>query len=752
MDAAQTLKAWAGARIAVLSPTPTHPQDFGNRKRIYRICRRYAEEGARITFIHYPAELEWRKQIPFRGQHAMDAAWDRFYTIAPTREPHEDPAGTYHSIDEWWDKAIGDFLTWLFSVESFDIFIVNYSWLSKALEYAPRSTFRILDTHDKFSGRKEMLESLGLHPEFFYTTEAQERIALARADLVWAIKPEEAEQLQRLTDKPVLAVQHLDPFEPLGRPPADAQGYFRVGVIGARNNVNRMNIGEFLREAEPIFRNAFAPVKIVIAGSVCELLEDAASPFVELAGLVDDVEDFYRSVDCVAVPMRRSTGLKIKTGEALSFGLPVLSLAHAFEGYEPANKFHTLADFKEMAEAIVELSFAPRAQMETLALASAQAHKKTAAVIARSFRRSDAMALEQRGLVVIAVDSRSLADGNIFELVLRSALGTMRETASVAVLVVRGNARDVIGNPGAVDQLRRVIVAADLPGADELSGDLAAIGVDVFDVAQYLANTQPAIVVADAPHPGLTAGPLPRATILLRPDMIRLSDPGASLKLALGQYGKAAISGTALSKDVAGLCADTGATFIPAPILWSRGPLRIRRAPVNFGRKTVAILGRANTQAMAMTIAMVRAWDLKPYIIAAAPPSVPTDGVPYVPPASFFASLVEGRRTPPDFAVELDADEPGVSFCREMLDRLRVPTITTSAVGVHHTIAVGERPMYADSEHSLWRAMRSFALDPPGQLVAAMRHEWGDQQREQGWQELWRRCGGSQETDEMELA
>ncbi len=410
--------------------------------------------------------------------------------------------------------------------------------------------------------------------------------------------PRRREELQRLTDKPVLAVQHLDPFEPLARPPEDTQGYLRVGVIGARNNVNRMNIGEFLREAEPIFRDAFAPVKIVIAGSVCELLEDAAGPFVELVGLVDDVEDFYRSVDCVAVPMRRSTGLKIKTGEALSFGLPVLSLAHAFEGYEPANTAQALACFMELAVAIVELSFAPRAQLQTRADASAQSHRKTAAVIARSFRRSDVMALEQRGLVVIAVDSRSLADGNIFELVLRSALGVMRETAAVAVLVVRGSARDVIDNPGTVDQLRRVIVAADLPGADDLAGDLAAIGVDVFDVAQYLANAQPAIVVADAPHPGLTAGPLPRATILLRPDMVRLSDPGAPLKLALGQYGKAVISGTALSKEVAGLCGDTGATFIPAPILWSRGPLRIRRAPVNFGRKTVAILGRANGQAM----------------------------------------------------------------------------------------------------------------------------------------------------------
>ncbi len=200
MNSAEPVKVWAGARVAVLSPTPTHPQDFGNRKRVFRICSRYAQEGARITFIHYPAELEWREQIPFRAERAMSQAWPQYFTIPPTRLLHVDPAGNYHSIDEWWDVAIGQFLTWLFSVQSFDIFIVNYSWLSKALEFAPPSTFKILDTHDKFSGRREMLESLGLHPEFFYTTEAQEKIALGRADLVWAIKREEAAQLQELSE------------------------------------------------------------------------------------------------------------------------------------------------------------------------------------------------------------------------------------------------------------------------------------------------------------------------------------------------------------------------------------------------------------------------------------------------------------------------------------------------------------------------------------------------------------------------
>ena len=270
-------------------------------------------------------------------------------------------------------------------MDSFDIFIVNYSWLSKALEYAPRSTFKILDTHDKFSGRKEMLESLGLHPEILLhrprrrsasrsTAPTSSGRSSPRKPRSFSVSPTSRCSRSSISIRSSLWRGRL-------RIP---KAISRVGVIGARNNVNRMNIGEFLREAEPIFRNAFAPVKIVIAGSVCELLEDAASPFVELVGLVDDVEDFYRSVviawRCRCGARRAS---RSRPGEALSFGLPVLSLAHAFEGYEPANKFHALADFKEMAEAIVELSLrAARADGDAGAGVGAGSYRKTAAVIA----------------------------------------------------------------------------------------------------------------------------------------------------------------------------------------------------------------------------------------------------------------------------------------------------------------------------------------------------------------------------------
>ena len=52
----RTLRSWEGERVLVLSPTPTHPQDYGNRKRIFEVCSHLQNEGAEITFVH-PATL-----------------------------------------------------------------------------------------------------------------------------------------------------------------------------------------------------------------------------------------------------------------------------------------------------------------------------------------------------------------------------------------------------------------------------------------------------------------------------------------------------------------------------------------------------------------------------------------------------------------------------------------------------------------------------------------------------------------------
>lgn len=372
---------WAGLRVLVLAPMPTEPLDFGNRKRVYHVCAELKARGAEVHYVHYASESDWRRNPPPATNAAMQQCWDAVYTVPVTRPLHVPPAdgATHHTVDEWWDPAIGDMLHWLFSIQSFDVLLVNYTWLSKALEFAPRGTLKVLDTHDRFAGRRELLEANGLAPEFFYTTEEQEKIALDRADVVWAIKEQEAEKFRALTPRLVVTVPYAEPIRPLGRTAAP-NGVLRFGIVGARNNINLTNLRQFIEVARHYVERTLVPLEIHIAGSCCDdLRHDRLPPFIKLIGRLPRMVDFYRVVDVVLAPMTFSTGLKIKVGEALSLGKALIAHQHAFEGYDRAHDFHTLPDFQACMWACKQVVQNPEliAVLERASVASALASTHT---------------------------------------------------------------------------------------------------------------------------------------------------------------------------------------------------------------------------------------------------------------------------------------------------------------------------------------------------------------------------------------
>lgn len=352
--------SWRGLDILVVSPTPTHPLDHGNRKRIYEICRRLQQLGARIHFVHYPGEHDWRNAWPERNEAAMRATWDSYHLVAPSRPLHTGAEGEDHDIDEWADPALTNFIAWACRVRSYDAVLVNYTWMSFCLDAVPHDIFRICDTHDVFGDRRLMLAANGIEREFFHTTPEGEAKGLSRAHLVWAIKDSERVYFEEdLNLRNCLTVLHAEPERGLWTRPPSRDGWLRAGMIGARNNVNRRNFETFLREALPVVEGYMAPVKIVLAGSCCDDFEHWRHPNLEILGRLDDVADFYRNVDVVIAPMQFSTGLKIKVSEALATGAPLIAHTHATEGYPTDEPLHLLDSFKAMAVELAKLAFDP---------------------------------------------------------------------------------------------------------------------------------------------------------------------------------------------------------------------------------------------------------------------------------------------------------------------------------------------------------------------------------------------------------
>jgi hypothetical protein len=721
---------WVGTRILVLSPTPTHPPDRGSRKRVFEICRRLSDEGARLTFVHYAAEPDWQGRLPWHAERAMAAAWSQYYTIAPSRPLHAGPVEQEHAIDEWWDPAIEHFLRWLLSVQSFDAFVVNYSWLGRAFESAPASLFKILDTLDEFSGRREIMATLGSQPEFFCTTEAQEKTALDRADLVWASGEEESAAFRRMTGTPVLTIPQVEVHRAIAPPEPDAGGYLRVGIIAAASNANRANISRFLETAEPVFRESFAPIKLMIAGSVCNVLGRMDHPFVELLGPVENVGDFYRSIDCVAIPVEPSTGLRVRTAEAVAFGVPVVSAA-PFEGPAPSGDPRGLASLEELARALSDLAFAPRTELDVLADASRSAHARVAAKFDEAFEQSVALMRERRRTIVLAVDSRALVPDTIFNLALASVHDRLRDFASLTILVVAGSAQDVVRNPAMVDRFRRIVVGGDIADAGRVHEKLAALGADVHDTAEFLGIVRPKIVIADALNPAMFAGCCPDAVIITRTEMVAFSEGSSEFEVPGARYRRAFAAAPAFSREMAARLAASDAEALLEPCL---GPSVL---DLSHGRRQegmVALLGTPRAPAMATAARMAEGWALEPLIVCGVGERFPAElgGISCVRADVYVASLLKGTRPLPQFAVDLSAGATGLPLCRELLERLHVPSVSTSAGGSAFP-EPDALPLLARTDGDLWRVFRSFATNPGepehGKFVAF----WQSLDSTEGW-------------------
>jgi hypothetical protein len=395
----------------VLSPTPSHPVDFGNRKRVNALCAALQERGVRIHFLFYPLEEDWRAAIPEPALFHMRKTWDEFHIIPPTIPVHAAAKGLDHAIDEWWDPALDGFLKWYCARRPLDALLVNYVYLSRAFSHAGHSCLKVLDTHDRVSGRRDKLAELGVKPEFFHTTIEQEAVGLLRADLLLAIKPEEQVCFKSLNGPPVLTVPYAEPRRPSVEPVEDPEGYLRIGILGARNSINVQSVSRFLESAIPRFRDSMAPIKVVLAGSMCLDLNSLKDfDGVEIVGPIKNVRTFYEMVDVVIGPVVQSTGQKIRIGEALAFGAAVISHAHSFEGYWPSHPWHRLEHYEAIAEACIALSF-DRTELPALRRASRVSHGEQEALTARALDSLvDRIALSKAADLFVVDAARLSAD------------------------------------------------------------------------------------------------------------------------------------------------------------------------------------------------------------------------------------------------------------------------------------------------------------------------------------------------------
>jgi glycosyltransferase involved in cell wall biosynthesis len=225
----------------------------------------------------------------------------------------------------------------------------------------------IIDTHDLLFQRKEQFQHRG-HSHWIDISKEEEASVLANFDVVVAIQFAEAETMRAMApDANVIVVGHdageCHVVERKNNADVDGgEAKFSLGYIGSVNASNVDAIESFLEQTWPrIAENE--SIELVIAGAICHKIADRVDQLnqqcagqVRMLGRVENVVDFYQAVDVAINPVQFGTGLKVKTVEAVSHGIPVLTLEPVWaKSGKPSPAVVYLEDLVQLADQIESL-------------------------------------------------------------------------------------------------------------------------------------------------------------------------------------------------------------------------------------------------------------------------------------------------------------------------------------------------------------------------------------------------------------
>lgn len=331
--------------ILFLSPTPSHPQTQGNRRRIYEVCKRFKQQGYCVHFVWLASE--WRGVIGLDALSAMRDAWDHVHVVAHGGSQD----GFAGGLDALWTKGLEDMVNWLRLNFEFEVVWAHYVLLSKVCDlFEDAETVTVVDTHDVLGDRDAIFKPFGRKSDFASLTREEEKRGLFRADFAVACQPEDEEYFKReyglQNTLTIGQIQHATAVpERLGCGKT-------IGFIGSQNAVNVESLRQLVAELTAQRDMLPKDFRLCLAGSMTRGTDINLPDFVEDCGYVDDLAGFYADADLVVLPLEFGTGLKVKSVEAVSFGVPVLGTEHAFIGLVSAEPMHRFQTVKDLVQAI----------------------------------------------------------------------------------------------------------------------------------------------------------------------------------------------------------------------------------------------------------------------------------------------------------------------------------------------------------------------------------------------------------------
>lgn len=363
-------------KILIVSPTPTHPANAGNRVHLLELSGLLRKNGFDVHFLHLAfEEFDENEILRYWGNHLYTINRVQLFEKGPLLQYYfnrilqevrrlkrkiQQNTGyidklqlKYNSeIDDHFPRTIKENIKSLQREHQFEIVICEYVFLSKVLTFFDRKVLRILDTQDRFTDRFSVYLKNGLKPEWFSFYADQERKAFNRADIIIAVQDKERLYFSNLTKRPV--IRYCTVYDQKDLPPRSFEK--KLLYFASNNQINHLTLKNFEEEILPLIENEHPGVQLLIGGSICKNYQPIRNK-TRLMGIYDDASDFYSSGDIVINPEFHGTGYKIKTMEALSFGLPMVCTEVGAAGLtDPfVGQFLLAKNHEDFAECVNEL-------------------------------------------------------------------------------------------------------------------------------------------------------------------------------------------------------------------------------------------------------------------------------------------------------------------------------------------------------------------------------------------------------------
>lgn len=167
--------------------------------------------------------------------------------------------------------------------------------------------------------------------------EAQEyetlELALAsESDQVWCSGPGDKRAVARIVGQErIVVIPTIHILKSRGKPWREREGLLFIGSFSHHPNSDAIHY--FVREILPLLKKSLPSICFQIVGSNPSApIQAYASEHVRVLGYVPNIDPLFQSARVFVAPLRFGAGVNGKIGEALSYGLPVVTTPLAAEG------------------------------------------------------------------------------------------------------------------------------------------------------------------------------------------------------------------------------------------------------------------------------------------------------------------------------------------------------------------------------------------------------------------------------------